>query len=292
MENAWRFTGFYGFAETHKHHESWNLLRLLHQQNSLPWCCVGDYNELTSTDEKVGGVIRLERQMQEFRDAIDYCGFIDLGFVGEPFTWCNNRLGSATIWERLDRGLAMAEWLSMFPNASIHHIDNDTSDHCPLWLTLDATISGHSSPRRPFRFEEIWLSDLSCRDMVNEAWNHDVRVQSMAMVQNKIRNCRKVLRNWSKDHFTNVTRELHKKKAWLKEAESLSRRGGDHTRAKALKHKVTLLYGREEKMWRQRSRNNWLRCGDRNTRFFHQLATQRRRRNFIESLQDNNGVVQ
>ena len=292
MENAWRFTGFYGFAETHRHHESWNLLRLLYQQNSLPWCCVGDYNELTSTDEKVGGVIRLERQMQEFRDAIDYCGFIDLGFVGEPFTWCNNRLGSATIWERLDRGLATAEWLSMFPNASLHHIDNGTSDHCPLWLTLDATITGHSSTRRPFRFEEIWLSDLSCRDMVNEAWNHDVRVQSMAMVHNKIRNCRKLLRSWSKDHFTNVTRELNKKKAWLKEAESLSRRGGDHTRAKALKHKVTLLYGREEKMWRQRSRTKWLRCGDRNTHFFHQSATQRRRHNFIESFQDKNGVVQ
>ena len=45
-------------------------------------------------------------------------------------------------------------------------------------------------------------------------------------------------------------------------------------------------------MWRQRSRNKWLRCGDRNTRFFHQSATQRRRQNFIESLQDNNGVVQ
>ncbi len=292
MENAWRFTGFYGFAETHRHHESWNLLRLLHQQSSLPWCCVGDFNELTSTDEKLGGVIRSERQMQDFRDAIDYCGFIDLGFVGEPFTWCNNRLGSATIWERLDRGLATAEWLSMFPNASLHHIDNGTSDHCPLWLSLNANITRYSSPRRPFRFEEIWLTDLRCRDVVNEAWNHDVRVESMAMVHNKIRNCRKLLRSWSKDHFSNVTRELNKKKAWLKEAESLSRRGGDHSRAKALKQEVTLLYGREETMWRQRARTKWLRCGDRNTRFFHQSATQRRRHNFIESLQDKNGVVQ
>uniref|UniRef100_A0A2N9I0P4 Reverse transcriptase domain-containing protein n=1 Tax=Fagus sylvatica TaxID=28930 RepID=A0A2N9I0P4_FAGSY len=253
---------------------------------------VGDYNELTSIDEKVGGIIHSERQMQDFRDAIDSCGFIDLGFVGEPFTWCNNRLGSATIWERLDRGLATAEWMSMFPNASLHHIDNGTSDHCPLWLNLVATNPAHSSQRRPFRFEEIWLSDLSCRDLVNQAWKHDVRVDSMAIVHDKIRNCRKHLRSWSKNHFANISRELIKKKAWLKEVESLSRRGGDHSRAKVLKHEVTLLYGREEKMWRQRSRNNWLRCGDRNTRFFHQSATQRRRQNFIESLQDNNGVVQ
>ena len=102
MENTLRFTVFYGYSETHRHHESWNLLHLLHQQSSLPWCCVGDYNELTSIDEKVGGVIRSERQMQDFRDAIETCGFIDLGFVGKPFTWCNNRLGSTRIWERLD----------------------------------------------------------------------------------------------------------------------------------------------------------------------------------------------
>jgi hypothetical protein len=85
--------GILWFAETHRHHESWNLLRLLHQQSSLPWCCVGDYNELTSIDEKVGGVIRSERQMQDFRDAIDSCGFIDLGFVGRTIYLVQQQIG-------------------------------------------------------------------------------------------------------------------------------------------------------------------------------------------------------
>ena len=35
-ETAWHFTGFYGEPETHKRHESWDLLRSLHQQSSLP----------------------------------------------------------------------------------------------------------------------------------------------------------------------------------------------------------------------------------------------------------------
>lgn len=292
MENSWRFTGFYGYSETQRHHESWSLLRLLHQQISLPWCCVGDYNELTSIDEKVGGAIRSERQMQDFRDAIDFCGFIDLGFVGEPFTWCNNRLGSATIWERLDRGLATAEWISMFPNATLHHVDNGSSDHCPLWLRLEASNPRQSSSRRPFRFEEVWLMDPGCKDLVSEVWGNSSRAKNMSMVHDKIRNCRRHLRSWSKVHFANITRELNKKRVWLKEAESLSKSGGDHTRAKILKGEVTELFGREEKMWRQRSRNNWLRSGDRNTRFFHQSATQRRRHNYIERLHDKNGVLQ
>ena len=46
-EGAWRFTGFYGEPETHRRHESWDLLRQLHRQSSLPWLCAGDFNELT-----------------------------------------------------------------------------------------------------------------------------------------------------------------------------------------------------------------------------------------------------
>ena len=35
----------------------------------------------------------------------------------------------------------------------------------------------------------------------------------------------------------------------------------------------------------------WLKGGDRNTRFFHQQASQRRRRNFISELQDDQGTA-
>ena len=45
-------------------------------------------------------------------------------------------------------------------------------------------------------------------------------------------------------------------------------------------------------MWQQRSHLQWLQNGDRNTRFFHSTATQRKRRNFIKGLRDENGVWQ
>jgi hypothetical protein len=50
-----------------------------------------------------------------------------------------------------------------------------------------------------------------------------------------------------------------------------------------------LLYG-EEMLWIQRSRISWLKEGDRNTRFFHQKAKWRARRNKIKKLKDNDGV--
>ena len=45
-------------------------------------------------------------------------------------------------------------------------------------------------------------------------------------------------------------------------------------------------------MWHQRAHVKWVQCGDKNTRYFHGTATQRKRRNFIKGLKDDQGVWQ
>ena len=42
----------------------------------------------------------------------------------------------------------------------------------------------------------------------------------------------------------------------------------------------------EEKMWHQRSRNNWLKAGDKNTTFFQTKATNPHQRNNISKILD------
>lgn len=85
-------------------------------------------------EEKLGGAERRGRQMVEFRAALDFCGFRDLGFVGSPFTWCNNQFDGVVTRIRLDRGVATPSWSQMFPSAKVHHISGSLSDHCPLWI--------------------------------------------------------------------------------------------------------------------------------------------------------------
>lgn len=89
QEASWRFTGFYGESRRELWHRSWDLLKLLQTRGTLPWFCAGDFNEILDPGEQFGGLVRSERQMDGFRDAVEVCGFADLGYVGLPWTWIN-----------------------------------------------------------------------------------------------------------------------------------------------------------------------------------------------------------
>ena len=54
------FIGFYGEPNTNEREDSWSMLQ---DKPYLPWCCMGDFNELLHTDEKNGGRICTHNQM-------------------------------------------------------------------------------------------------------------------------------------------------------------------------------------------------------------------------------------
>ncbi|KAL0426170.1 UNVERIFIED_CONTAM: hypothetical protein Sradi_1151800 [Sesamum radiatum] len=102
-EDWWRFSGVYGEPDTSKRTEFWNLLSRLHDQSARPWLCAGDFNEILEQSEKKGGPLRAEWQIRNFRNCLTYCQLHDMGFLGSPYTWCNNQREPLTVYERLDR---------------------------------------------------------------------------------------------------------------------------------------------------------------------------------------------
>lgn len=76
----------------------------------------GDFNEIIKHEEKHGGNLRLEHQLQLFHNLLDCCQLQDLRYDGNIFTWCNGREGCSSINERLDRFVANKEWQELYPH--------------------------------------------------------------------------------------------------------------------------------------------------------------------------------
>ena len=110
----------------------------------------------------------------------------------------------------------------------------------------------------------------------------------MFVLFEKIKQCRHALVDWSRNNFGNSKTKIQEKQKALEE---LSRENkAEHSqRIRTLKAEINTILHQDELFWRQRSRSIWLLAGDKNTKFFHQRASQRRRRNNISGIQDVDG---
>ncbi|KAK9674044.1 hypothetical protein RND81_12G207200 [Saponaria officinalis] len=192
-EVRWRLTGFYGWEDNEEKHLSWQLLRDLKGLSALPWLVIGDFNQILYKREKKGGAPRAQKDMDEFRHAMDDCGLMDIGFSRETFTWWNKRSEPDDIFERLDRGIATPEWVDIFPALSLVHLDKDRSDH--TLSKLCRMTRGTVRKKRRFKFEDLWVSSKNCEKVIKEAWGSTTSTIGEGEVVTKIDNCAKALIN-------------------------------------------------------------------------------------------------
>ena len=67
--------------------------------------------------------------------------------------------------------------------------------------------------------------------------------------------------------------------------------GINHDQVRTLRGEVYDLMVKEDCLWHQRSRVQWLKAGDMNTGYFHSRANQRNRRNNISKLVLDDGAI-
>ena len=85
---------------------------------------------------------------------------------------------------------------------------------------------------------------------------------------------------WSCAAFDNSKTMIQEKQKQLEALCSLNNADQLHA-IKRLKFEINDLLHQEELVWRQQSRSIWLLASDKNTKFFHQQASHRRRKNQI-----------
>ena len=121
----WWFIGIYASTDDQIRRNQWRVIERRKELWGQRWLILGDFNDITSNEEKWGGGRRREEcSFKDFRHFINQNGLIDLGFEGNPWTLSNHWTREGEIKQRLDRALGSSDWSQQFDRASVKHIEN------------------------------------------------------------------------------------------------------------------------------------------------------------------------
>ena len=148
---SWIFSAVYASPREVERNILWENLIKVAELHNKPWVIAGDFNEPLLDEDKFGGrPVSIHRSLL-FKDCLDKCNMVDLGFSGPRYTWTNRRELNNLIQERLDRFFMNPSWCLMYLEARVSHLTRCHSDHCPVLLETVPRPTNFLS--RPFRFK-------------------------------------------------------------------------------------------------------------------------------------------
>lgn len=83
---------------------------------------VGDFNEILSNGEKIGGKLREEWTFTDFRNMVSYCDLEDMRSRGDIYIWVRGG-HTHSVKCCLDRVFINYAWFVAFPNAETKFLD-------------------------------------------------------------------------------------------------------------------------------------------------------------------------
>ncbi|KAK9735525.1 hypothetical protein RND81_04G210400 [Saponaria officinalis] len=279
----WIFSAIYASPNIRLREKLWDDLENIEATRTKPWILAGDFNETRFLNERNGNSPGMRRRCENFNCWIENNDLFELSYSGPPFTWSRGNSPETRKWARLDRALRNQQWRMMYDEASVRHLLHNQSDHCPLLINTNG-FAPITRVSRPFRFQAAWMCHEKFTDFVWRNWNNDKPLVPF------LSEFASSLQRWNRDVFRNI---FSKKDKLMEQIEGIQNNPLVHSsldliqKEEALRKQLDNVLLQEELLWFQKSRMEYICDGDRNTRFFYLSTIMRRKRNRIESLQDN-----
>ncbi|XP_020884705.1 uncharacterized protein LOC110229278 [Arabidopsis lyrata subsp. lyrata] len=203
---------------------------------------------------------------------VSSCDLVDIRSKGDRFSWVGER-HTHTVKCCLDRAFINIEAAANFPFAELEFLEFAGSDHKPLLLSMENTATTRT---KSFFFDKRLVDIPHFKRCVKEGWENGKLTQGY-QIMDQVRICRHHLARLKHRSNLNADSRIKDLQAQLNTVmSSISRT--ERLAIPQIQRDLAKAYNDEEKYWHQKSRNNWMIGGDRNTGFstrVQRLGTQK-----------------
>ncbi|KAH1091680.1 hypothetical protein J1N35_018937 [Gossypium stocksii] len=200
---------------------------------ALLWKIGVDMTILNQSMHHIDSIIRVDGQNQKL-------SLVDIKPDKGWFTWTNNQEGRRLVKERIDRFLFSADWLLR-----------------ELFVSTEVVRQARS-------YEACWFEDKDAKDIIKSAW-----CQRGGNLLSKIKGVGTRLGEWQHCRFKRLKSRMRRLVHRVERLIDGPRPDFNIDEIRTAWAELGQFYLEEEAYWSQRSRIQWLKEGDRNTRFFH-----------------------
>ena len=258
----------------------WSAISEFLNSINSPCLLLGDFNEILEPLDR-GSQLGSQGGMQDFQNFIQSLHLMEIGASNGRFTWHSGRSKS-----KLDRLLVNPEWVSIIPSLSVSILKRTISDHAPLLISAKVVDWGP----KPFRFLDCWLTNPGCMKKIKEVWENHNKLS----FGDKLKEVKKQLKQWNFTAFGHIDSQIQILEDLIHSLDQLandrSLTDEEIVERRRAQSELWAWLKRKEQFWAQNSRAKWLKEGDKNTKFFHVVASTRKRKNCITSL-STNGII-
>ncbi|CAK8530761.1 unnamed protein product [Lathyrus sativus] len=283
-------TAVYARNQLNKRKTLWAEIENISGSIQGPWCIIGDYNNVTKSQDRLRGNLVTEKEYADLKKMIENTSLSEMDSIGDHFTWSNKQAASP-IYLRIDRVLGNTNWFLTNMETILKILPPNVSDHAMLFLECKQE-QWKKSRQAKFKFSNC-LTELPGYDnLIKKSWDGHIRRSLMYVLWQKLKRLKHELKNFSKP-LSDVKNKLISVRNTLRETqEKLSNDKMNNTligKAKDLTEEVISLNEMEWKILQQRAKIDWIRKGDGNNQYFYAAIKGRHHSNILNNLRKNDG---